>query len=78
MLHQVWIPDLLPSKVTVDEVNALLGEVDPFVATGPDSIAPKLLKELVHVLSLSLTLLFNASMKQGCWPRNWKTASVTP
>ena len=58
-------------------MNALLGEVDPFEAIG-DSIVPKLLKELVHVLSLSLMLLFNASMKQGCWPRNWKTASVTP
>ena len=61
-------PDLLPSEVTVDEVNALLGEVDPFKATGLDSIPPisKLLKELAHVLAPSLALLFNASLKQGC------------
>ena len=28
-------PELLPFEVTVDEVNTLLGEVDPFKATGP-------------------------------------------
>ena len=63
-------PDLLPSEVTVDEVNALLGEVDPFKATGLNSIPPisKLLKELAHVLAPSLALLFNASLKQGCLP----------
>ena len=71
-------PDLLPSEVTVDEVDALLGEVDPFKATGPDSVPPKLLKELTHVLAPSLVLLFNASLKQGCLPCDWKTASVTP
>ena len=65
-------PDLLPSKVTVNEVDALLGEADPFKATGPDGIPPKLLKELAHVLAPSLALLFNAS------PCDWKTASVTP
>ena len=31
-------PDLLPFEVTVDEVDVLLGELDPFKATGPDGI----------------------------------------
>ena len=56
-------PELLPFEVTVDEVNTLLGEVDPVKATGPDGIPPKLLKELAYVLAPSLTLLFNASLK---------------
>ena len=55
-------------------MNALLGEVDPFKATGPDGIPPKLLKELGHVLLPSLILLFNTSLKQECL---LKTASVT-
>ena len=71
-------PELLPLEVTVDEVNTLLGVVDPFKATGPDGIPPKSLKELAYVLTPSLALLFNAPLKQGCLPRNWKTASVTP
>ena len=47
---------------------------------GPDGIppGPKLLKELAYELSPSLTLLFNASLKQGCLPCDWKIASVTP
>ena len=56
-------PELLPFEVTVDEVNTLLGEVEPFKATGPDGIPPKLLKELAYVLAPSLALLFNASLK---------------
>ena len=55
-------------------MNALLGEVDPFKATGLDGIQPKLLKELAHVLLPSLILLFNTSLKQECLS---KTASVT-
>ena len=52
-------PDLLPFEVRVGEMNALLGEIaiDPYKATGPDSIPPKLLKELAFVLSPTLTLL---------------------
>ena len=70
-------PDLLPFEVTVDEVHVLLGELDPFKVTGPDGIPPKLLKELAHALAPSLALLFNASLKRGCLPCDWKTASVT-
>ena len=72
-------PDLLPSEVTVDEVDALLGELDPFKAIGPDMVYHlSLLKELAHVLAPGLALLFNALLKQGCLPCDWKTASVTP
>ena len=71
-------PELLSFDITVDEVNALLEEVDPFKAAGPNGIPPKLLKELAYVLSPSLTLLFNASLKQGYLPHDGKTASVTP
>ena len=71
-------PDLLPFEVTVGEADVLLGELDSFKATGPDGIPPKLLKELAHVLAPSLALLYNASLKQGCLPCDWKTASVTP
>jgi len=55
-----------------------LTQVDPFKATGPDGIPPKLLKETSFELSPSLTLLFNSSLKQGRIPQHWKTASVTP
>ena len=41
-------PDLPPFKLTVDEVNVLLGKIDLNKATvNLDSIPPKLLKEVV-------------------------------
>ena len=45
---------------------------------GLDGIPPKLLKELAHVLSPSLTGAKNATLKQGCLPCDWKTTLVTP
>ena len=70
----------VPSEITIDEMNALLGEIDPFKTTGPNCFPPKLLKELAYVLSpiASLILLFNVSLQEGCLPCDWKTTSVTP
>jgi len=56
----------------------LLNAIDPFKATGPDSLPPKLLKELSHELTPCLTLLFKASIHQSTLPLDWKTALVMP
>ena len=71
-------PDLPLFETSIEEVYTLLTQVDPFKATGPDGIPPKLLKEMAFELSPSLTLLFNSSLKQGGIPHDWKIASVTP
>jgi len=71
-------PDLQSFGTSVEEVYNLLTQVDPFKATGPDDIPPKLLKEMAFELSPSLTVLFNSSLKQGKIPHDWKIASVTP
>ena len=70
-------PDLQSFKTSVEEVYNLLTQVDPFKATGPDGIPPKLFKEIAFELSPSLTLLFTSSLKQGRSPDDWKIASVT-
>ena len=71
-------PDLELLETTVEEVSTLLKQIDAFKTTGPDGIPPKLLKEMAYELSPSMTLLFNASLKQGIVPHDWKIASVTP
>ena len=58
-------PDLQSFKISIEKVYNLLTQVDPFKATGPDGIPPKLLIEMTFELSPSLTLLFNSSLKQG-------------
>ena len=56
----------------------LLKQVDPYKATGPDGIPPRLLKEVANELSPCLTLVFNASLQQGKLPNDWKRAIVAP
>ena len=58
-------PKLPSFEGSISEVNTLLNEVDPFKATSPDGIPPRLLKELASKLFPSLTLLFNISLNQG-------------
>ena len=71
-------PDLPLFTTNVDDVTILLKQVDPYKATGPDGIPPRLLKEIANELSPSLTLVFNASLQQGKLPDDWKKAVVTP
>ena len=44
---------------------------------GPDGIHPRVLKELTAVISLPLTILFNASLDLGKLPDKWRTANIT-
>ena len=56
----------------------LLQQLDSSKAYGPDNISGRLLKEFAFELSSPLTLIFQASLKQGQPPRDWKHANITP
>ena len=45
---------------------------------GPDGITPRLLKEAINLLSFPLSMLYNISIQEGCVPKDWKTANITP
>ena len=45
---------------------------------GPDSIHPRLLKELAVEISIPLTFIFNKSIKDGSIPSKRKIAEVRP
>ena len=53
-------------------------DLKPHKATGPDKIPPRLLKELAIELAPVFTILFNASLKQGVVPSDWRSAHVAP
>ena len=60
------LPDMGPSPYPSFDISAagvakLLQGVDPFKATGPDRIPPRLLKEMSYELAPGLTLIFSAS-----------------
>ena len=71
-------PTISDIEINIQGVFQLLNTIDPFKATGPDSLSPKLLKELSRELSPCLTLLFKASIHQSTLPLDWKTALVMP
>ena len=47
-------------------------------ASGPDGIPARLLKECHQQIAPSLCVLFNASLKTGFIPSEWKSANLTP
>ncbi|XP_066931249.1 uncharacterized protein [Clytia hemisphaerica] len=64
--------------ITKNGVAKLLKELNPFKASGPDGIGARILKESADQVADGLTLLFNASLKQGKIPTDWKHAVVSP
>jgi hypothetical protein len=71
-------PTMSPITVTAPGVHKLLCGLNPNKASGPDSIPPRLLKELALPLAPMLTAIFNKSLTSGSAPEDWKTANVTP
>ena len=64
-------------RVTPEEVEKKLKELNPAKAQGPDGIPPKVLKELSKEIAIPLSLIFNKSLELGKIPDDWKTAVVT-
>ena len=60
------------------EVFKALKELDQSKATGCDGISVKALKFAAPDISLSLSHLFNESLRTGQFPSAWKIARVTP
>ena len=71
-------PDLSNIKVHVQGVVKLLKNLNPHKATGPDNLPSRLLKEVADEIAPSLTLLFQATLTQGCIPAVWKEGLITP
>lgn len=68
------IPDLI---ITVEMVLEALKKINVNKSCGPDNLHPRLLLELAEIIALPVTLLFNATLKDGCLPNDWKMAFVT-
>ncbi len=65
-------------ELSVAEVEAILNNLDPNKACGPDNIPGRLLKSTAAAISPSLCRLLNMSLSLGVVPENWKKANVTP
>ena len=67
-------------EVTINaaKVEAVIDQLKPASAPGPDGIGPGLLLKLKKVVSPILADIFNTSLNDGIVPEDWRRANVTP
>lgn len=78
MPGQCSYPGMPPINITVEGVKKLLSSLNPYKAVGPDSLHPRVLKELSTEIAPALCKIFRASLQSGVVPSDWKLAFVTP
>ena len=66
------------SEITEDEILKKLKQLKPNKSPGPDSLYPKVLKEIHSEIAKPLTILFNLSISSQQVPASWKDANVIP
>ena len=66
------------SEIDEEMVLKQLSTLDERKATGPDMISARILKMVAPAIVHGLTNLFNASIRLGQFPTEWKEANVTP
>ncbi|KFQ83996.1 hypothetical protein N337_13594, partial [Phoenicopterus ruber ruber] len=59
-------------------VSDLLHHFDTHKSMGPDGIYPRVLKELVEVLTKPLSIIYQQSWLTGEVPVDWRLANVSP
>ncbi len=64
-------------EVTPELVRKKLAQLKPSKSPGPDSIHPRVLRELKDVLAEPICLLFKASINEGVLPQDWKCSNIT-
>ena len=64
-------------RATKEAVQQKLKDLKPDKAQGPDTIPPRVLREVCEEISEPVCRLFNESLETGVIPQDWKTAEVT-
>ena len=67
-----------PLHITPYTVEAIIKKLDPNKAAGPDHIHNKILINAKEHISNPLSILFNRSIAESKFPKEWKKAHVTP
>ena len=73
-----WSRNLEVKPITQGQVLAALESLNTNKATGYDNIPAKVLKIAADELAKPLTTLFNSSIRNCVWPRDWKHRVWTP
>ena len=82
------IPNILPSNksngkfvtnlvIKESQVKDKFSNLNPNKSPGPDTLYPRLLKELSDELAGPLANLFNMSIENSTLPKDWKITEIT-
>lgn len=63
--------------IDIDKVRKKLSKLKIDKSPGPDTISPRILKELCDVLALPIYIIFKTSLTSCEIPKDWKTANIT-
>ena len=65
-------------EIFEQDISDVISTLQVNKAIGPDNISHKMLKETIHSVSVPLCLLFNRSLRECVFPKQWKSANVLP
>ena len=68
--------DISDLRITVSDVYKSLCSLDTNSASREDGLHPRLLKRLVHSMTVQLMFIFNTSLQTHCLPSHWLTSPV--
>ena len=75
---EISSPDISVQPIGEDFVINVIKGIKPNKATGPDKISARLLKDSVHAIAPSLTMLFNLALETGSFRSTQRNARVVP
>ena len=71
------INSFLFDKVTKDEIESMIGNLNSRIAVGPNSIPTRIVQEFQNILKIALALIINISFQTGIFPKECKIAHIT-
>jgi len=69
---------MIDEDILIVVIYKLLSELKIHKAAGPDSISPRLLREVADIIAPAFTGIYQASLDTGIVPTDWRTANIVP
>ena len=63
---------------TIDEIRNVIEGMDDRKAPGEDGITGEIYKHTFNIFPKSITAMYNGCLRQGVFPKRWKTAKIIP
>jgi hypothetical protein len=65
-------------EFTKEEVRQVIESLQPKKAPGPNGITNEIVKLVFKVTQTTMTAIYNACLRTGCFPENCKIAKILP